>query len=339
MLPVLLAFLTLTDWINIWILLATMILHGLTEAFWTPVRMALPPSMVPRGDLPPALGLSAILFNLAQILGPAAAGPIIAAFTDYRVGVGVLFAANTVMSLIYLWSLYVISLDYEHSGSHASAGFLADFKEGVLYALHKEGLALFMMLMLATTTIMRAFRELLAGYAGGVFHEGAQGLALLTSAVGVGALLGSILVANLGSVKGLTHKIFFALAVGIVLQFGFALTPSFAIAVACTAGMGTAVAMGGIGSQVLVQSAIHGAMRGRVMSLWAQILRGGPPIGAWIIGLASELGGFRVVMAAATALYLIIFLAVLPRLKYLSHHLEAPPEDGDTDAASGERAS
>lgn len=337
-LTLLLAALTLLDWINIWLLLAMMFLHGVTEAFWTPVRMALPPSMVPRADLAPALGLGAILFNLAQIIGPAAAGLIIVAFDNHRVGIGFLFVGNAVLALIYLWSFYVIKLLYEDYSARQTTGFVRDFKDGILYAFHKEGLALFMLMMIATTMIMRAFRELLAGYADGVFHQGPQGLAVLTSAVGVGALVGAIIIANFGTVKGLTRTIFVSLGFGIMLQFGFALTDVFWVAVVSTVGMGLTIAIGGIGSQVLVQSAIHGTMRGRVMSLWALILRGGPPLGAWIIGVASEAWDFQLVLAGATALYALIFLAVLPRVKHIAVHLETPPDETELPRTARKKA-
>jgi hypothetical protein len=97
--------------------------------------------------------------------------------------------------------------------------------------------------------------------------------------------------------------------------------------VACTAGLGVTLSFSGAGSQVLVQSAIHGAMRGRVMSVWAQIQRGGPAIGAWLIGMTAAQIDFQYVMAGATALYALIFLFVLPRYKYLARHMEAPPDE------------
>lgn len=337
-LTLLLAALTLLDWINIWLLLAMMFLHGVSEAFWTPVRMALPPSMVPREDLAPSLGLTAILFNIAQIIGPAIAGLIIVAFDDHRIGIGFLFVGNATLALIYLWSFYIIKLRYEDYSSRQATGFFADFKDGILYAFHKEGLALFMLMMIATTMIMRAFRELLAGYADGVFHQGPQGLAVLTSAVGIGALVGAVIIANFSTVKGLTRTIFFFLAIGIALQSGFALTDNFWIAAACSVGMGLAIAIGGIGSQLLVQSAIHGAMRGRVMSFWALILRGGPPLGAWMIGVASEAWDFQLVLVGATALYALVFLAVLPRVKHIAAHLETPPDETELPRTARKKA-
>lgn len=318
--------LSMAGWMNIWLLAPLMALRGLTEGFFTPVRMALPPAMVPRDVIAPALGFTSALFNIAQILGPALAGPVIVAFDDVRTGVGVLFMLATLSSLVFLWSFYRIKLVHAEPVSQRKGGFFADFKEGLRYAATKDGIALFMLLMIASTVLLRAFRELLAGYADGVFHQGPHGLAVLTSSIGAGALISALMVANLSNIAGLTRKIFMFFALSIVLQFGFALTPYFWVAAICTGGMGLAMAVGGIGSQVLVQSAIHGEMRGRVMSLWALILRGGPPIGAWLIGLASEAWDFRTVMTGVTILYCAIFLLILPRLSYLARHLEAPPE-------------
>jgi len=318
--------LTVGGLLNIWLLAFMMALRGLTESFWTPVRMALPPAMVPRDALAPALGITSALFNIAQILGPALAGPVIVGFDDVSTGVGILYLLAAVSSLYYLWALYRIRLTHAEAVSKRDGSFFADFKEGLRYAATKDGLALFMLLMIASTGLLRAFRELLAGYADNVFHQGPQGLAFLTSAIGAGALISALMVANLSNVIGLTRKIFMFFALSIVLQFGFALTPNFWVAVACTGGMGLAMAVGGIGSQVLVQSSIHGVMRGRVMSLWALILRGGPPIGAWLIGLASEVWDFREVMTGVTILYCVIFLFMLPRLPYLAQRLETLPE-------------
>ena len=94
----------------------------------------------------------------------------------------------------------------------------------------------------------------------------------------------------------------------------------------------------GIGSQVLVQSAIHGVMRGRVMSLWAMGTRSGPSVGAWVVGLAAELWGLRIALAAGTALFIVMQIIMLPRRKRLAQVLQTAPEDEMTeDLVKGQR--
>jgi predicted MFS family arabinose efflux permease len=319
--------LAITGLITPVLLLVMMALHGLTEAFGVPVRLALPPALVPREELAGAIGLNSILFNLAQIIGPAIAGIIIAQFESSRVGTGVLFVLNGITTLASLWSLYVIRLMHEENLTRARSGFFADLKEGFFYAFTKEGLSLFIVFMVFTHLLMRSFRELLAGYADGHFHMGAEGLATLSGAVGLGATVGALIVANYGSVKGMMRLLFIVLTTGIILQFCYALIDIWWVVVVCAAGLGVTLSITGAGSQVLVQSAIHSAMRGRVMGLWAQIQRGCAPMGAWIIGMVASQIDFQYTLAGATALYLLVFLMVVPRYRFLARHMEAPPED------------
>lgn len=338
-LVVILATFTLMHWMTIWLVVAAMALHGVLDAFWAPARLAMSPSLVPREDLAAAIGMNASLFNLAQILGPAAAGLIISAFTDTVFGIGMLFVITTLGYLVYLVALCIIRLRYEERRASSATSFVTDMKNGLLYIFEKPGLSLYMALMLVTTLVMRPFRELLAGFADGVFMQGPGGLAMLTSAVGVGALVGALVVANTTKVKGMTRLVMTVFAVGIVAQFAFVLAPNFNIAVGAIAFLGITVAMGGIGSQVLIQSSISSTMRGRVVSVWSLIMRAGPPIGAWFLGTLAEFSDLQTVFVIATAIYALFFICMIPRFKLLAQNMEAPPVDesrGDVRRSTAE---
>jgi MFS family permease len=330
-LVVVLAVFTLMHWMTIWIVVAAMALHGVIDAFWAPARLSMSPSLVPRADLAPAIGLNASMFNLAQILGPAAAGLIIAGFDDTIFGIGMLFVITTVGYIVYLVALCIIKLRYEERRASSATSFVVDMKDGLLYIFQKPGLSLYMALMLTTTLVMRPFRELLAGFADGVFLQGPGGLAMLTSAVGVGALIGALVVANTTKVRGMTRLVMIVFGLGIVFQFAFVLAPTFNIAVGAIAFLGITVAVGGIGSQVLIQSSIHNAMRGRVLSVWSLIMRAGPPVGAWVLGGLAEFWDLQTVFVVATALYMLFFLAMIPRFKMLAQNMESPPADESRD--------
>ncbi|MCD6073700.1 MAG: transporter [Rhodospirillales bacterium] len=330
-LVVVLAVFTLMHWMTIWIVVAAMALHGVIDAFWAPARLSMSPSLVPRADLAPAIGLNASMFNLAQILGPAAAGLIIAGFDDTIFGIGMLFVITTVGYIVYLVALCIIKLRYEERRASSATSFVVDMKDGLLYIFQKPGLSLYMALMLTTTLVMRPFRELLAGFADGVFLQGPGGLAMLTSAVGVGALIGALVVANTTKVRGMTRLVMIVFGLGIVFQFAFVLAPTFNIAVGAIAFLGITVAVGGIGSQVLIQSSIHNAMRGRVLSVWSLIMRAGPPVGAWVLGGLAEFWDLQTVFVVATALYMLFFLAMITRFKMLAQNMESPPADESRD--------
>jgi predicted MFS family arabinose efflux permease len=61
------------------------------------------------------------------------------------------------------------------------------------------------------------------------------------------------------------------------------------------AGFGMVVT--GVGVQTLVQLEVEAGMRGRVMAIYGMIIRGGPAIGAMLMGAASERVGLRLPVA------------------------------------------
>jgi len=50
-------------------------------------------------------------------------------------------------------------------------------------------------------------------------------------------------------------------------------------------------------------------------------------MGAWLIGMIASYIDFQYTLAGATALYVLIFLAVAPRYRFLARHMEAPPDE------------
>ena len=321
----LLAVFTFLGITNIWILLGLMMFCGIIEGFWTPVRMSIPPNLVPREDLASALGISASLFNLAQFIGPAVAGVIIAFFETTNTQFGFAFAFNSVTFLSYLIVLFLIKLREEERLQQTKSGFLSEFKAGVGYVFKTPGLPLFLFLMMSTSLCMRPFRELFAGISDGVFDRGVDGLAILTGAAGIGAVVGALVIANLQNVKGMVKIMFIFLIIDVVIQTTFAFSDSFVFAVICASGMGFAVTTAGIAGQVLVQSAIHDEMRGRVMGLWGIIMRGGVPTGSVILGSLVGYLGFREGLLIITGVYILVLLIVIPQSRPFVERMERPP--------------
>ena len=172
---------------------------------------------------------------------------------------------------------------------------------------------------------MRPFRELFAGISEVTFGQGADGLAILTGATGIGAVVGALVIANLRNVKGLVRLIFFFFIIDVIIQVAFAFSNFFIFSIICAAGMGFAVTAAGIAGQVLVQSAIHDEMRGRVMSLWGIIMRGGVPTGAVILGYLSSLLGFQLSLLIVTGVFAIALAIVILRSGPLVRRMESSP--------------
>ena len=326
MIGIAIALLSAFDFITINILFGLVMLNGIAEGFWTPLRMTMQPSLVPKEDLPAALGFSATMFNLAQFIGPALGGIIVASL-----GVTYAFAFNAASFLGYLIVLCFITLRYEQIIPHKTIGFIREFKEGLLYISYTSGLQRFLLLSLGVSLFMRAYRELFAGISDGSFGMGVEGLAILSSAAGLGAMVTAIYLGSFGKIKGIIKIIILALLIAMITQIVLASTNNFWIAVICAAILSGASTYAGIGGQLVVQNTIHGAVRGRVMSIWGIILRGGPATGAWMVGTLATYSNLQFALTCATILFLIIWLWAAPQTKQMSQNLERSAEQRDSD--------
>jgi MFS family permease len=320
--------LSLTDMITIKVLFLLVILNGIAEGFWTPLRMTIPPSLVPKKDLPPALGVSATLFNLAQFIGPALGGIIISSLSVTHA-----FAFNAVSYLAYLGVLFIIRFRYEEVIPHKPQGFITEFKEGLTYISKMPGLRGFLILSLGVSVLMRAYRELFAGISDGIFNMGVEGLAILSSASGLGAMITAIYLGSFTKIPGLIKTIMFVLLISIITQLIFATTNLFWISVTCAIILSGSATYAGIAGQLLIQNTIHGSVRGRVMSIWGVILRGGPAVGAWIIGTIAGYSNLQLALTLATVAFISIWIWVLPRTKDMAKNLERTAEEREADIA------
>ncbi len=107
---------------------------------------------------------------------------------------------------------------------------------------------------------------------------------------------------------------------------GFVATDNFYFALACLSLAGIAMVVSGVGAQVLLQTSVDGDVRGRVLSLYGIIFRGGPAAGALLIGLASEAYGLRLPLAVSVVLALAVWLWIWLRRARMRAALETMPE-------------
>ena len=276
-----------TGLITIELLFGLKLILGAVLGFQAPVRMALVPSLVEREELSAAIALSAATFNGARFVGPALAGVVIV-----WGGVAPAFILNAFSYAIFVFALTRVRLTPRpRNGGSRNSSLFGDLAEGVRYVGGHFGIRSLLIFLFATSFLLRPFNELLPGFAAEVFGRGAEGLAIMTSSAGLGAMSGGLWLARRGRTEGLSKVLVCAVLLGIVSLLGFALTKVFWIGLICLVGVGFSVVSIGVSTQVMVQNSVDGAMRARVMSLYGVINRGGPAIGALIMGwLASDLG-------------------------------------------------
>ncbi|MBT6117608.1 MAG: MFS transporter [Rhodospirillaceae bacterium] len=296
--------LTAMGWITIELLLGLTLYLGVVIGFNQPARMALVPALVPREQVPTALATNSIIFNSARFVGPAAAGLAIV-----WGGVAVAFLVNSLTFVVFLVCLARLRLDPAALRPAARPrGFLHEMNAGIRYTARHEGIGTLILLLLTVCLFTRPFVELLPGFADAVFDAGAGGLALLTSTIGAGAMLGGLWLSGRPDQRDLTRIVLLASAAQCLTLLAFVATDSLWLALPALAVAGFAMVAGGVGSQTLVQHAVAEDMRGRVMSFYGLTFRCGPALGALVMGWASEFMGLRWPLAIGAALTLALCL-------------------------------
>jgi predicted MFS family arabinose efflux permease len=320
---VVLFLLTISGLITIELLLVLTAALGVIAGFNQPARLALIPSLVRREDLAAAVAINSIIFNSARFIGPAVAGFMIIAG-----GISAAFAANAVSFVFFLVALSRIHLDSRPASVRAERGsLLGDVAAGIRYAAHHPGIAPLLLLLTVICLCVRPVVELLPGFAAAVFASGADGLAVLTSTIGAGAVLGGLWLARRSSdPAGLT-----TIALGNTLVLSLALLAFVAsdrwwIALPALAVLGACMVISGVGTQTLLQLSVAGSMRGRVLSLYGIIFRGGPAVGALIMGVASEHAGLRLPLAVGALLAVLAWLCTWSARGRITGALEAPEQ-------------
>ena len=196
------------QWLDIELLFALTVFTGVVSAFGTSARHAVVPNTVPKALVGVAVSLDSALFQASRFIGPAIAALVIPIW-----GVFGAFAAHTFGSFVFSLVMQQMRMATPVRDKR-SRNFIADIRESIDYIRHHDGVQP-LFIMLATASIcLRPMQDMLPGFAQSVFDSDAVGLALLTSAMGVGAMLSATRVALLRSFSGLHKMVFVGLALG-----------------------------------------------------------------------------------------------------------------------------
>ena len=283
-----LAALTLTGLVRIEYIAVLEVFLGTVQAFAQPARQSLVPGIVGRADLPGAVALNSLCYNLARSIGPGIGGAIVFWF-----GVAPAMLANCAAYVFASATMRALRLDPAHRRGHAPTGSVwREARDGFVYVARHPGMGPLFLFAASIGVLTRGVQEMLPPYVG-LFGRGPEGLATLSSAIGLAALVGGTLVALRGRLSGLSGLVIGSGLGMAVATAGFVATGSFGFAVVCAGAMGMASTIHGIAAQTLLQSATSGHMIGRVISLWGMITRVGPAAGALTYGALAGVAGLR----------------------------------------------
>jgi MFS family permease len=305
-----LGLLTVTGAVTVWEIGVLAALLGVNNAFENPARQSFMSEMVGADNLRNAVTLNSVLVNVARAVGPAIAGLLIA-----TVGVGVCFLVNAASFVAVVTSL--VTLD--RSALHPSIPTLRatrQLRDGLRYIASTPDLAIPLVMMALVGCLAYEFQVSLPVMARSGLHAGSTGYGFMTSAMGIGAVIGGLLVAWRGT-TGVRPLVIAAAAFGLTLAFA-TLAPSLAVELVALALVGWAsISFMSTGNATL-QLAAEPTMRGRVMSLWFVAFQGSTPIGGPIIGWVMAVAGARAGLGVgAVTCVLVALLGLLAHDKRL----------------------
>jgi MFS family permease len=290
--------------VRIWHILALSALTGFAQAFGGPAYQSLIPSLVHKVDLPNAIALNSIQFNLARVFGPLLAGVAL------LLGTAACFALNGlsfVVVIVALMSLHITHIRPERKP------MLQEMKGGIAYARSQPSIIALTVLAFLTTFLGLPLLTFLPVFAREIFHGDVALYTHMMAFSGAGAVMGALGVAWLGRSTRMGMTLLVVQVVFGVLMAAFALSRSWwwSCVILFLAGAALIVVFSMTAS--LVQLIVPDHLRGRVVSIYMVAFRGGMPLGSLAGGYAASLTSAPDVLAVNGALVSLVALYFLVR--------------------------
>jgi predicted MFS family arabinose efflux permease len=285
----LLTILVATGTVHVWEILALSLVSGFAQAFGGPAYQALIPTLVERDDMPNAIALNSIQFNLAVTVGPALGGMVLARFGEKWC-----FGLNALSFLAPVLALTLIKTRFLPEKTTDS--MLSSFKQGIRFVRKQGSMEALIFLAFCMTALSMPMRTYFPVFVKDIFKRGPETYGQLLSMMGIGSICGSLAIASLGNFR---HKGRVAVLMLISLGLGisaFAWSKSLAVSyvVVLLVGFSMMAVFATVNS--LVQLITTNEMRGRVMSVYNFAFRGGMPMGNLMSGWLVPMFGAPMVL-------------------------------------------
>jgi len=287
--------------------------------------------LVPRDTLLNAVTLNSAQFNAARAFGPAIGGMILA-----LVGPGWAFFVNGASFLAVIVALLLIRVPRLLDRPEGRMHVLADLARTMRYVRHAPGIRTCVLVVLALGAFGSPVFQLVVVFSEDVFHVGEGAFGLLSAALGIGAILGTPLVAGRGT--SVRREV---LVTSAMLGYGaslilFALSPVYGVAFVALLGAGAGYLAIASSLNTTIQLQVDEDMRGKVLAFYVLGITLSAPIGSLVQGVLAQAVGPRLTVTAAG----LAFLGVLALLQARGSmdrldddHAHPAPEPADPEIA------
>jgi len=279
-----------TGHIQPWIIYLTSIGLATVQTFQQPSRASMVSDSVPPSYLTNALGVNAVVFNSARSAGPALAGILIAAF-----GTGASYSVQAIFYLLATVWTFMLRAESRaapnaKSSAHGGESFGQNIVEGWKFSWRNDEVRISILIVSISMFLLIPFTTLLPVYARDILHVGASGQGVLLTAMGIGALFSSVLVASLGDRMPRGLFMLGGVALYGVLVMIFSASTWYPLSIVTMFFIGLCHVASHALIQTVIQSYSPPEFRGRTMAIFhmTQVIL---VIGAMFIGgLASVIG-------------------------------------------------
>jgi MFS family permease len=281
--------LTISGSVRLWMVYALASGLGLLQVVDNPARQLFALQLVGPEHLTNAITLNTVNMNLARVVGPAIGATIIS-----TIGVGQCFVVNAATFIVVIGALFAMRPSEFHPKVRAARA-KGQVREGLRYVNRTPGLRAPLIMMALIGTLAYEFQVSLLLAAKYTFHGDGGTYGLMTSAMGVGAVIGGLVTASRERF-GLGTLVTTSAVFGILI-LAVAAAPSLPLAIVALVMMGAVNIAFIARANATLQLAADPAMRGRVMALWTVAFMGSTPVGGPIVGWIGEHVGPRWALA------------------------------------------
>jgi len=307
----LLFLITYTHVVRYWHLVVLAFMRGLVTTFDNPARQSYMITLVGKDDLPNAVGLNSMIFNLARIIGPAVASLVIS-----TVGIEMCFLANAISFIPVIIGVFLIDAR-EHQKEENGKSVFAEVIDGLKYVYTNKVLLRTISLVLIMGTFILNFNVLIPVYAKLALGRNETGFGLLMSSMGIGSLMGAFLTAIRKKENINLNLLFkFILSVSIVyILLGF--NKSYTAACILFVLVGLLAISFNTSANSLLQLSSSDDFRARVLSIYFLCNAGTTPIGNLFTGTISQKispwAGFYISGLVTIALTIIVLITTFKK--------------------------
>lgn len=270
---------------RIWHIVLISVMLGTVLAVDMPVRQSFLIDIAGRKDLMNAIALNSSMVNLAKVIGPAIAGVIM-----LKWGISWCFILNSLSFIAVLISLFNLNLVEPQLKTRSESIFQYTIS-GFNYVKGNKTILNAMILMGLMGFFGLSYAVLLPAFAKDVLLQNEKGYAMLVSSNGIGALIGALIVANLGDSRNKRKIMDFSIYLFSLMLFLLTLNKNYIISLILliVAGIGAMTYFSS--STTLIQSHVDDEVRGRVMGIWTLLFGGIIPLGSLFAGTTAQFFG------------------------------------------------